>query len=583
MAVQKPAKHGRDHAPGGEDPIPLPGEAVYSIKVFRDDTVVETGDGQFIFEVPEDLDGGSLIRVEGYVTTVSSSGGLSVQIRNITQAHDMLSSAIAVDVSELNSKDASSQPAVNSSNATVAWGDQIAVDVDSAGTGAKGLGVILYFTSVVDGFFIVRGPEGIQGDPGPAGDTGPQGPQGEPGGIVAWSGAWDSGTTYAENDAVSWNGSSYVAIQASTDVEPGVDSGWESYWMVLASGGGSGTGMSAAVTQTGHGLSAGDVIRFNGSGYVLAQADSAENAEVVGIVSEVTDADHFTLQMGGSVSGLSGLTAGTVYFLSASSAGALTATEPTTIGYASKPLLIADSTTSGYLFNWRGNVVSGATAAQADGWTYDDAATWTYASATTFTVAGDQTVKFSKGTRIKLTQTTVKYFVVVGSSAAGGTTTVTITGGSDYSLANAGITSPFYSYAINPQGYPTYFNYATTWTGSSSNPAIGDGNLAFQFSIVGDVVEFELQSAMGSTTTYGSGIWFWSLPSASAAYVRVGGDGYVYDASTGDIYPMIVQADASGKFTLLRTAATTQFVNPTTPITFTQTDSISITGRYRMV
>lgn len=104
-----------------------------------------------------------------------------------------------------------------------------------------------------------------------------------------------------------------------------------------------------------------------------------------------------------------------------------------------------------------------------DGWISDQ--TWTYATATTFTVPGDQTEKFSKGTRIKLTQTTVKYFVVVGSSFAGGTTTVTVTGGSDYSLANAAITQNYYSYASNPQGYPGWFNWSPTYAGFSTNPA----------------------------------------------------------------------------------------------------------------
>jgi hypothetical protein len=55
---------------------------------------------------------------------------------------------------------------------------------------------------------------------------------------------------------------------------------------------------------------------------------------------------------------LSGLTAGTVYFLSPSSAGALTATAPTTVGQVSKPLLIAYTTTAGYFFDWRGEVLA---------------------------------------------------------------------------------------------------------------------------------------------------------------------------------------------------------------------------------
>ncbi len=117
---------------------------------------------------------------------------------------------------------------------------------------------------------------------------------------------------------------------------------------------------------------------------------------------------------------------------------------------------------------------SGATSAiPLDGWADDTAETWTYASGSgggtaTFTVAGDVTTKYTPGTRIKLTQTTVKYFVVASSSFSSGTTTVTITAGSDYTLANAAISANFHSYVGNPQGYPGWFNFAPATTGVTS-------------------------------------------------------------------------------------------------------------------
>ena len=63
--------------------------------------------------------------------------------------------------------------------------------------------------------------------PGPKGDTGPMGD-------IIWKGAWSAETTYAADDAVTHGGSSYMATDASTDVEPGVDEGWEDYWDVFA-------------------------------------------------------------------------------------------------------------------------------------------------------------------------------------------------------------------------------------------------------------------------------------------------------------------------------------------------------------
>jgi hypothetical protein len=132
-------------------------------------------------------------------------------------------------------------------------------------------------------------------------------------------------------------------------------------WATVAGGGGGGGPSSAVtydITQVAHGFTVGKVLKMSGTTYALAQADSAANAEVVGIVSAITDADNFTMQMGGRVTGLSGLTAGTEYFLSPSSAGALTATEPTTLNQVSKPLFLAATTTSGYFYNFRGMLIT---------------------------------------------------------------------------------------------------------------------------------------------------------------------------------------------------------------------------------
>jgi hypothetical protein len=79
------------------------------------------------------------------------------------------------------------------------------------------------------------------------------------------------------------------------------------------------------------------------------------------VASVSSDGDWFDLATIGRVTGLSGLTAGTAYFLSDTTAGAITATATTTEGSIIKPVLISDSTTSGYLYNMRGNeIVAGS-------------------------------------------------------------------------------------------------------------------------------------------------------------------------------------------------------------------------------
>lgn len=87
------------------------------------------------------------------------------------------------------------------------------------------------------------------------------------------------------------------------------------------------------------------------------------------------------------------------------------------------------------------------------GW-QDPGETWTYASATTFTVSGDVTNKYAVGDKIKLTQTTVKYFYITAVSYGSPNTTITVNGGDSYTLANAAITANYYSKDDSPVGFP---------------------------------------------------------------------------------------------------------------------------------
>lgn len=49
-------------------------------------------------------------------------------------------------------------------------------------------------------------------------------------------GAWASGTTYAPLNTVTHNGGSFMAIATNVAKEPGVASGWATYWVAMAKG-----------------------------------------------------------------------------------------------------------------------------------------------------------------------------------------------------------------------------------------------------------------------------------------------------------------------------------------------------------
>ena len=86
------------------------------------------------------------------------------------------------------------------------------------------------------------GPSGPQGPAGPKGNTGDTGPQGATGPRgLTWQGAWSGSTTYAKDDAVQYNGSSYVAsATASAGLVPGAAPVWQLLAQKGAGGGGAG-------------------------------------------------------------------------------------------------------------------------------------------------------------------------------------------------------------------------------------------------------------------------------------------------------------------------------------------------------
>lgn len=129
-------------------PGPDPAEAqtvVIQLKIVPDDVVVATGDDQFFLAISEDMDGMDLIAVAAWVSTPSSSGVVTVRPRNETQGTDMLTTQITIDAGETNSFTAAVPPVINTGADDVDVADFIGINVDTAGTGAKGLGVDLTF------------------------------------------------------------------------------------------------------------------------------------------------------------------------------------------------------------------------------------------------------------------------------------------------------------------------------------------------------------------------------------------------------------------------------------------------------
>lgn len=109
-------------------------------------TDVATGDGKGYFRVPSSLNGMNLVAVAARVITAGTTNTTDIQIHNVTDAVDMLSTKITIDSTETDSSTAATPPVIDGAADDVATGDLLRIDVDAVSTTApKGLLVVLEF------------------------------------------------------------------------------------------------------------------------------------------------------------------------------------------------------------------------------------------------------------------------------------------------------------------------------------------------------------------------------------------------------------------------------------------------------
>lgn len=132
-------------------------------------------------------------------------------------------------------------------------------------------------------------------------------------------------------------------------------------------------------------------------------------------------------------------------------------------------------------------------------------------------------------------------------------------------------------------------SWTPTWTGTGSNPAIGNGTIAAAYAQIGKTVHFRIKITMGSTTTYGSGSYRFSLPVTSAVtptnlFQAIGLWGG-YDTSSGNNLggPMelVSTTTVGGLISSITTAGQIGGeVTTTAPVTWANGDIIWLQGIY---
>ena len=143
----------------------------------------------------------------------------------------------------------------------------------------------------------------------------------------------------------------------------------------------------------------------------------------------------------------------------------------------------------------------------------------------------------------------------------------------------------------NGTSWDTYFKvpgawtpYSPSWTASTTNPNLGNGTLIGRYSKIGRQVTFHINLTCGSTTTFGSGNYNFTLPPFTAAANGASMIGVAQLLGSARWQgQVVISPSATSVSTFFSTSSgdsRLSFQSPTVPESMTSTTQIRITGTY---
>lgn len=123
--------------------------------------------------------------------------------------------------------------------------------------------------------------------------------------------------------------------------------------------------------------------------------------------------------------------------------------------------------------------------------------------------------------------------------------------------------------------------YTPAWTAASGAPSLGNGTLVGRVHRVGKHVDARIALTMGSSTTYGTGVWSLSLPVAAAAVsAEPMGQVGLLDSSSSTFRPGMAVYATTTTVTLWLMASNAN-ADPSTPWTWAVGDQVVVKLRYQ--
>jgi hypothetical protein len=119
------------------------------------------------------------------------------------------------------------------------------------------------------------------------------------------------------------------------------------------------------------------------------------------------------------------------------------------------------------------------------------------------------------------------------------------------------------------------FTYTPTWASSGTQPALGNGTLTGKYALVGDLLFLQIRLLMGSTTTFGTGLYTFSIPSGLSLITPATGVASAFDASPATIHAGVVRYDSATTIAIAETDSN-NFWGQTSPMTWANADDLGL-------
>lgn len=124
-------------------------------------------------------------------------------------------------------------------------------------------------------------------------------------------------------------------------------------------------------------------------------------------------------------------------------------------------------------------------------------------------------------------------------------------------------------------------SFIPSWTGTVSNPSIGNGTLIGYYTLENKLCTVEMELTVGSTTTFGSGNWAFSVPFSPSADVSNSiGSAIALNFGVNFYTGTTIMAPNSAAITAYLGGITPNSVNPTNPWTWKTGDTLKMQITY---